>query len=169
MFRIRIQSWRGLTQFWIFFNYWSHNFEIWHIYVRKTQFWDTFVFDFFYLEHRKRVIRRKCNFWTNFESIISPTILKLEQGFFFTSVQNLAILCLFFFVLNFFNVYIYFQKFPYISQNIPELKNAIHNICRVRDSERNKENLIVIASVGLPGPFGKKKFSVEANYQRKYK
>ena len=34
---------------------------------------------------------------------------------------------------------IYIQKSTHISRNIPRLQNAIHNICRVRDSERNKK------------------------------
>ena len=42
--------------------------------------------------------------------------------------------------------HIYFQKPMHVSHNIPETQNAIHNICRVRDSQRNKTNSIVLAS-----------------------
>ena len=67
---------------------------------------------------------------------------------------------------------IYFQNSTHISHNIPESQNLFHNICRVRYSVLNKTNHIVLASKLwdlYTIPFGKKKFSVEANYQRKYK
>ena len=94
---------------------------------------------------------------TIFESIISPTILKLEQCFFSYCVQNLllykcygihlAILGLFFFLLSFvLKSHIYFQKSTHISHKIPESQNAIHNICKVGNSERNKTNPIVLTS-----------------------
>ena len=43
-------------------------------------------------------------------------------------------------------IYIYFQKSTYVSRNIPESQNAIHNICRVRDFERNKNHPFVLSS-----------------------
>ena len=60
----------------------------------------------------------------------------------------LAILGLFvlYVIFFFWKIHIYFQKFTHIFQNIPESQNATHNICRVRVSERNKNDPIILAS-----------------------
>ena len=42
------------------------------------------------------------------------------------------------FFLYFFLILSYFQKSTHISHNISESQNAIHKICSVRDTERNK-------------------------------
>ena len=46
----------------------------------------------------------------------------------------------------YFLIHIYFQKSTHIYHNVLESQNAIHNICRVRDSERNKKETIVLLS-----------------------
>ena len=76
------------------------------------------------------------------------------------------------FFLYFFLIHIYFQKPTDISHNIPESQNSIHNICRVRNFKRNKKkkNCSSFKIVGIISNFiRKKKLSVEAYYQRKYK
>ena len=112
--------------------------------ICKTKFWDTLVSGFFYLVDRKQVIQRKRNFWTTFESLISPTNLQLRYFFLFCS-EFLTLWMLWssfcdlglFFSSIFFLIHIFYQKSTHISHNILESQNAIHNICRVRYSKRN--------------------------------
>ena len=54
--------------------------------------------------------------------------------------------CYFFVYFLFKKIHIYLEKSAHISHNIPESQDTIHNIRRVKDSERNKTNPIVLAS-----------------------
>ena len=101
------------------------------VYIRNIKFCDTFVpGEFLIWCIENELFRKKRNFRTIFESITSPTILKLEQLFFFYCVKNLllyksygihlAILGLFLFCLYIFWNSHLFSKSTHISQNIPE-------------------------------------------------
>ena len=69
-----------------------------------------------------------------------------------------------------FFIHIYYEKSTHIFHNISKSQNAVHNICRVRDFERNKTHCSSFNIVGLISDFIRKKtFSVETNYQMKYK
>ena len=74
--------------------------------------------------------------------------MKLEQCLFLLGSESLykCYGILFFLVKVFLKSHIYFQTSTYIFHNIPESQNAIHKICRVGDSKRDKTNLIVLAS-----------------------
>ena len=110
------------------------------------------------LVDRKRVIQRKHNFGTILESLISPTILKLEQ--------MLWIHLAFFFE----NLHLLLKVYAYISHNIPESQNEIHNICRESNSERNKNPLFLLQNHrAYSDSIRKKEVFSRANYQRKYK
>ena len=72
--------------------------------------------------------------------------------FHFYCVKNLSLykcyeihLAIFFLVFFFENPHL-FQKTPHIFHNILESQKEIRNICRIRDSERNEEKNIVLAS-----------------------
>ena len=129
------------------------------VYMCKTKFWDIFVpGSYFILVHRKLVFQGKRKFRTIFDSIISPTLLKLEKWRFLLCSESLALHILWytscilglFFLCNFFlKIHIYFQKSMHIFHNIPESQNAFHYICRVKDSERNKKHCSSIQIVGL--------------------
>ena len=103
----------------------------------------------FYLVHRKRVIQRKRNFRTIFESIIS--YITYNKGAFLLLSESLTLQILwnticdfglvYFFAKKFLKIHIYFQKSTHIFHNVSESQNATNNICRVRDSERNNKDL----------------------------
>ena len=125
------------------------------VYTCKTKFWHTFVlriffnwcienevikenviFDQFWIDYKSYNFEARTIFFIVFRISYSTNVMKYILRFwgYFLGVYI------------FFEIHIYFQMSTHISHNIPELQNLIHYICRVRDSERNKINLIVLAS-----------------------
>ena len=151
------------------------------VYICKTKLWDTFALTNFLIWCIENKLLKENVIYKQFLNLYKSHNFDARTLFFYC-IQNLllykfygihlAILVLLVFVQFCLKFHIYFQRSTYISHNILEWQNSIHYICRVRDSERNKTNPISLASKlwELQAiPFGKKKFPVEANYQRKYK
>ena len=96
-------------------------------------------------------MQKKCNFviaykFHNFEARTMFLFVLWSESLALQVLWNTS--CDFgfvFFLYIFLKIHIYFQKSTHISYNISESQNAIHDICRVGDSERY-EKKIVLAS-----------------------